>query len=231
MSPILRQPGRQATNTYDAAGELTEKQFSDTSGDALSIGYTYNADGEVTVAKRYSDATETTLIGQTLDGYDNADRLTSISDKNAAGTSTLDSYTYTFNSASEVATVTSTLGPSTTYTYDADGQLLSDGTNNYTYDSEGNRTNTGYVTNTNNELASDGTWNYTYNAVGNMIQKTNISTGEVWNYYYNNVNQLVEATHKPSSGGTIDTQVNYTYDVLGNLIAPIGDPRWRHPRR
>jgi len=156
---------------------LTEKQFSDTSGDALSIGYTYNSDGEVTEAKRYSDATETTMIGQTDNGYDNADRVTSIADKNAAGTSTIDSFNYSYNSAGEVASTTSTLGPSTTDSYDPDGQLLSDGTNTNSYDDEGNRTDTGYSTTTGNELATDGTWNYSYDAAGNETEKVNIATG------------------------------------------------------
>ena len=216
--------GGTVTNTYDAASELTEKQFSDTSSDALSIGYTYNADGEVTVAKRYSDATETTLIGQTDDGYDNADRVTSIADKNAAGTSTIDSFNYSYNSAGEVASTTSTLGPSTTDSYDPDGQLLSDGTNNYSFDSEGNRTNTGYSTSTDNELSTDGTWNYSYDAAGNETEKVNIATGVVWLYTYDNANRLIEADQKPSSGGTIDEKIMYKYDVLGNRIETTVDP-------
>ncbi len=130
-------------------------------------------------------------------------RTTSITDKNPGGT-TIDSYDYTYNTAGLVATVTSTLAPSATYTYDPDGQLLSDGTNSYTYDPDGNRTDSGYATTTGNELTTDGTWDYTYDAAGNMTEKVNISTGVVWLYSYNNANELVQVQEKPSSGGSVD---------------------------
>src|SRR5206468_4283229 len=119
------------------------------------INYSYNADGEVTEANRYSDATETTLIGKSDYSYDFADRVTAIAHKNAAGTTTIDDFNYSYNSAGEIASVTSTLGPTGTYSYDPDAQFVSDGTNNYAYDAEGNRVATGYTTNTGNELTSD----------------------------------------------------------------------------
>ncbi len=95
--------------------------------------------------------------------------------------------------------------------YDPAGQLLSDGTATYSFDPNGNRDSTGYTTGSGNELTSDGTWNYSYDDAGNLIQKTNISTGEVWQYTYNNANQLTLAEHKPSSGGSVDKSVAYTY--------------------
>ncbi len=209
--------GGTVTNTYNTANEITEKQFTDTSSNALSVGYSYNAAGELTEQLRYSDASETTLIGTTSYGYDYAGRTTSITDKNAGGT-TIDSYNYTYNTAGLVATETSTLAPSATYTYDPDGQLLSDGVSSVTYDADGNRTNTGYATTTGNELTTDGTWNYSYDAAGNMTEKVNSSSGVIWLYSYDNANRLVEVQEKPSSGGAVDYQENYTYDVRGNLI-------------
>ncbi len=202
--------GGTVTNTYNTAGQITEKQFTDANSHALSVGYTYN-NGLLSEVSRYSDASEGTLIGTTSYGYDNANRLTSITDKNASGTTTIDSYTYTYNSAGLVGTVTSTLGPSATYSYDPAGQLLSDGTTTYSFDPNGNRNSGSYSTGTDNELTSDGTWNYSYDDAGNLIQKTNISTGEVWQYTYNNANQLTLAEHKPSSGGSVDKSVAYTY--------------------
>ncbi len=75
-----------------------------------------HSDGTEVIAS-VIDASEGALIGTTSYGYDNANRLTSTTDKNAGGTTTIDSYTYTYNSAGLVGTVTSTLGPSATYTY------------------------------------------------------------------------------------------------------------------
>lgn len=71
-----------------------------------------------------SDTTETTLIGKTLYGYDDSDRLTSIYHKNASNT-TLDSFTYTLDDDGFVTQETSTLGPTRNNTYDGNSQLIS----------------------------------------------------------------------------------------------------------
>jgi RHS repeat-associated protein len=210
--------GGTVTNTYNTANQLTEKQFSDTGSHTLSVGYTYDAAGELAQLNRYSDANATTLIGYTSYGYDNAGRTTSITHKNAGGT-TIDSYNYTYDAAGRVATESSTLAPSATYSYDRDSQLLSDGTSTYAYDANGNRNYGSYATTTGNELTTDGTWNYSYDNAGNLTQRTKISTGEVWLYTYDNANRLIEADHKPSSGGSVDFKVTYEYDVFGTRVS------------
>jgi RHS repeat-associated protein len=123
-----------------------------------------------------------------------------------------------------VATETSTLGTSKTYTYDPAGQITSDGTHTYTWDKEGNNAASGWTTNSGNELSTDGTWNYSYDNAGNETQKTNIATGQVWLYYYDNANRLVKAEHKPSSGGAVDERILFGYDVFGNRIEQDVDP-------
>jgi RHS repeat-associated protein len=210
--------GGTVTNSYNAANYLTETQFTDSSSHALSIGYSYDNAGQLTTLSRYSDATETTLIGTSTYTYDNAGRVTGITHKNGGGT-TLDSYSYTFDSAGRLATESGSLEPSATYSYDANSQLLGDGTHTFSFDPNGNRNYGSYATTTGNELTTDGTWNYSYDNAGNMTQKTNTSTGEVWLYYYDNVNHLVEADHNPSSGGSVDYKIQFTYDVFGNRIA------------
>ena len=156
-------------------------------------------------------------------GYDIAGRITSINNKNGAGT-TIDALTYTYDHAGRVATETSTLGTSKTYTYDPAGQITSDGTHSYSWDKEGNNAAAGWTTNSGNELSTDGTWNYSYDAAGNETQKTNISNGQVWLYYYDNANRLVKAEHKPSSGGSVDQRILFSYDVFGNRIEQDVDP-------
>jgi RHS repeat-associated protein len=215
--------GGTVTNTFDAAGRMTDKSFTDTSSNALSVHYTYDSADQLTGISRYSDATETTLVGSTSYSHDNAGRVTGITHKDSSG-ATVDSFNYTYNDAGLVAGESSTLGPTTTDTYDRAGQLISDGTNTWSFDKEGNRNSTGYSVTTGNELSSDGTWNYVYDNAGNTIQKTNISTGAVWLYSYDNRNQLVEADHKPSSSGTIDYKEVYTNDVFGNRIAQSAYP-------
>jgi RHS repeat-associated protein len=96
-----------------------------------------------------------------------------------------------------------------------------------TYDGEGNRTNSGYHVNADNELTSDGTWNYTYDADGNLIKKVNITGGTyagwTWKYTYDNQNHMLSATEYNEDpdvypGATEENAEDYSYDVFGNLL-------------
>ena len=73
----------------------------------------------------------------------------------------------------------------------------------YTYDSNGNRTNPGYVSGPDNELLSDGTYNYSYDADGNRIERTNIATGAVTDYVWDNRDRLVEVIDRARPGGRL----------------------------
>ena len=116
-----------------------------------------------------------------------------------------------------MASTTSTLGPSTTDSYDPDGQLLSDGTNTYSFDSEGNRANTGYSTSTDNELSTDGTWNYSYDAAGNETEKVNIATESmVWLWTFDNAIFWFKRPEGEQRARSRNCHV--MYDVLGNRI-------------
>ena len=103
------------------------------------------------------------------------------------------------------------------YAYDAAGQLSGDGANSYSYDSNGNRTNPGYVIGADNQVLSDGTWNYTYDVRGNELTKTGIATGDQWTYGYDDANHLVSAVEK-NSQGRVEVQADYKYDAFGNRI-------------
>ena len=84
-------------------------------------------------------------------------------------------------------------GSTITYTYDANNQLLGDGTTTHSYDPNGNRTDTGYTTGTGNEVTNDGTWTYTYDAEGNLTQKSKGASAETWTYGYDDENQMTWA--------------------------------------
>jgi len=81
----------------------------------------------------------------------------------------------------------------------------------YSYDANGNRTNTGYATGDHNRLTSDGTYNYTYDNEGNVTSKTNISTSESVEYTWDHRNRLVKVTFKDDEG-TPTKIVEYAYD-------------------
>ena len=217
LTKITDSLGGTTTLVNDAVGNLTDRKFSDTASHALSVKYQYDAADQVTTITRYSDATETTSVGSTNVGHDDAGRVTSI---NHVG---IDAITYTYNisdNTGRVATETSTLGTAKTYTYDLAGQVTGDGTNTYTWDKNGNSTASGVTITTGNRESTDGTWNYTYDAAGNDTQKQKIaSPNETWNYFYDNRNRLVKAEHKASSGGSVDKRILEGYDALGDRVS------------
>jgi RHS repeat-associated protein len=173
----------------------------------------------------YDSASRLTTVQRSLNGagnvnttyaYDNADRLTAITHK--SGT-TLMTLTYGYDNANQL---TSYAGPdgSITYGYDNDGQLTgATGAHNetYSYDKEGNRTLTGYVTGTGNRLTSDGTYSYTYDQDGNMLTQTRISDSQLTSYTWDFRNRLTEVLIKTSGGTTVQDD-KFTYDVENRRI-------------
>jgi RHS repeat-associated protein len=81
---------------------------------------------------------------------------------------------------------------------------------NYSYDANGNRTNSGYSTSSDNRLTSDGTYIYTYDDEGNLIQRVGNGTTRTFSWDYRN--RLTSVTE---NGATIAT---YTYDVMDRRI-------------
>jgi RHS repeat-associated protein len=109
-------------------------------------------------------------------------------------------------------------GTTKTYTYDTTDQLTADGTNTFTYDGVGNRTNGSYTTGTGNRLTNDGTWTYTYDDEGNLTKKSKGASQETWTYTYDHKNQMLSVEKRATDGGTLQMRADYKYDVFGNRI-------------
>jgi RHS repeat-associated protein len=215
------------TSVYDNADRLTSRKL--TAGTLqVRLDPGYNNRNDMTSLTRFSNVSGTTVVGTTVYGFDNGDRLTAITNKNASGT-TLSFYNDAYDTADRVTseTFSSTVGTTVysgtkTYTYDRASQLLSDGTKTYAYDNNGNRTTSGtqtYQTAADNRLSTDGIWTYTYDNEGNLIQKTKGSGGSLvtWKYAYDNLNKLVSAV-EITGGTTTAVQATYIYDIFGNRI-------------
>ena len=137
-------------------------------------------------------------------------------------------------SPANLITSTTPVDGTANYSYDPAGQLTgaiysplpsgegqgegSQPSESYTYDSNGNRANTGYVIGPDNELLSDGTYNYAYDADGNCTERTNIATGAVTDYVWDNRDRLVEVINRASAGGAITQDVHYYYDAENRWI-------------
>jgi RHS repeat-associated protein len=120
----------------------------------------------------------------------------------------------TFNTAGQLESQQDNGGASTnTYTYDDDGQLTNSGdgfTATYSYDLNGNRNSTGYTTGAGNELTNSPGVTYTYDNDGNIISATTTSGTTTYTYDYAN-----RITSVDQYGTVIAT---YTYDALGRRI-------------
>ena len=108
-------------------------------------------------------------------------------------------------------------GVTTTYSYDATGQLLEADSTSYSYDANGNSTVSGNVIGTDNELQSTSTATLSYDAEGNLIGMTSAADGSSWTYSYNNANQMTSAVQKSVTETVLQT-VSYTYDAIGESI-------------
>jgi len=133
----------------------------------------------------------------------------------------IDAFAYTYDDVGRLATETSTLGPARTYDYFADGQVQSNGSDNFDWDANGNDTE--HTIDPGNVLASDGAWEYTTDDEGNIADKEKISNGELWHYEYDNNNRLVLAEHKDDAESAVDLRVEFAYDILGNRIKKMVD--------
>jgi len=91
----------------------------------------------------------------------------------------------------------------------------------YSFDVNGNRTMSGYTTGDNNRLTSDGTWDYGYDDEGNRTWQERISSAQAddkrieytWDYR----NRLTRIQYK-NNQGTVTKDIIYVYDVFDRRI-------------
>ena len=201
------------TYTYDSADRLTHV----TEPGGLSLSYAYNANGQL--------ASETDQTGFVTNyTYNSAGQITQIT--NSSG---LPLTTYTYDADGNLIKTINANGTSTTYTYNADNYVASitnrsaagtiDSEFLYTYDANGNRLTqstgsgtTDYTYDADNQLVKvvmpgGRTIQYVYDANGNRATVSDTALSSV-TYSVNNLNEYVTV------GST-----TYGYDADGNLIS------------
>jgi YD repeat-containing protein len=67
-------------------------------------------------------------------------------------------------------------------------------------------------------LKADANWNYFYDYAGNLIKKTKVGGTETWSCGYDAGNRLVKVEKRTTDGGTLQTEVKYSYDAFGNRL-------------
>ena len=220
---------------YDAMDRLTRIVMTDGTNLISDIAWTYDADQNVTAittrvnnngtlrtdtyAYSYDDdhrPTNTTYgsVSESIT-YDGYSRVTGKTVQNSGNTVLSTSYAYRDIDAqyttTQVSSLTSTFGGNTvshSYTYDANGNILSDGTTTYAYDSL-NQLVWEYNT------AAGKAWNYAYDLGGNILSKTeyDYADGQTTNPV------TVSYTYGDATWRDLLTAYNgeaITYDGIGN---------------
>jgi len=215
--------------TDDALNRLTQLyQQGQTGGNAVATkgaNLTYNLLGQLATIARtnfFGIGPAPDIATSTL-SYDDANRLTSIAYTTNGGTP-IDAYSWSYDLADRVTSMTTTTDGTATYSYDVTNQVTGatqPANESYSFDSNGNRTNTGYSTGTNNQLTSDGTFNYTYDAEGNRVSRTRISNDPASDYLttytFDYRNELTDVNFYNNSS-VLTKHVHYIYDVFDHLI-------------
>ena len=207
--------------TYDSLDRVTQLTQSGTGVQAKRVNMSYNPIGQIASINRYRDLTGTQLSIGTSYSYDSLNRLTGISHKNEASL-TVASYNYSYDNGSRISQIGSVDG-TTDYNYDGTNQLTganyssSQTDEAYSYDANGNRTNSGYTTGLNNQLLSDGIYNYQYDDEGNRIKRTEVATGKSTEYVWDYRNRLTKVLLK-DVGSVLTKNIEYVYDVNDRRI-------------
>ncbi len=206
--------------SYDNLDRVTQITQSGAGVQSKRVNMTYDSIGSLSSLNRYNDLTGTQQAIGTNYSYDSLHRLSGISHKNAANVA-VNSYNYQYDTGSRISQISSVDGV-VNYNYDSINQLTGANYSTqtdeaYSYDANGNRTNSGYQTGVNNQLLSDGIYNYTYDDEGNRIKRTEIATGKVTEYSWDYHNRLSIVAFKDTAGIVVKS-IEYLYDVNDRRI-------------
>ena len=226
--------GATTTNTYDALNRLTQTKQSVGGTVNKRADFTYRDDGSTNTVTRYSDDGTTSVATSSYTTYDDMGRLMALSHTPTGGAAI--NYTWTYDAASRIDSMTTPDGTTDDIDYDATDQLTDvdydyQTDESYTYDDNGNRTNGGYTTGSGNRLLTDGAYRYDYDAEGNRTLRYvdadtsgTLNSGDtlITEYEWDYRNRLTTVsdftTYANYDASTTAQMVEYTYDYLDRRI-------------
>jgi YD repeat-containing protein len=206
--------------SYDILNRVTKLTQSGTGVTGKRVDMSYDAINRLTGLSRYGDLAGTLSVADSNYAYDAAGRLKNLTHKHSA--TTIASYGFAYDDANRITQSSGTDGIQD-YSYDDTNQLT--GANHttqaneaYSYDANGNRTNSGYGTGVDNRLLTDGVYNYSYDDEGNRTRRVEIATGKVTEYNWDYRNRLSSVVFK-DAGGNVVKSIAYSYDVSDRRIS------------
>ncbi len=226
VSSMTYANGVVTTNSYDPAesyrltNKTTTGSYGGVSGNIQNLAYSYDAVGNITGIADTSITPTAKTITYT---YDDLNRLLSSATSGLSAGDYTETYTYdsvgnlTYKSnvgtltyagtgaAANPHAVTDVAG--TAYTYDANGNMTSDGTNSYTWDKR-------------NRMTGSGSLAFSYNADGSRYRTADSSSGTtVYNYYlspYEEIRNGVKTYYIFAGSQRVASLVGTTYTYYHN---------------
>jgi RHS repeat-associated protein len=203
--------------TYDLLNRVTRLNQSGTGVQTKRVDMAYNAVNQLTSLSRYSGNNSVVDTSYTYDNNQRLIKLAHVKGTNTVASYDY-SYDAADKLASTVSSVDGTSNYSYDATNQLTGtDNTSQADEAYSYDANGNRTYGGYVTGVNNQLLSDGTYNYLYDGEGNRTKRTEIITGKVTEYVWDYRNRLASVLFK-DAGGVVTKTIEYLYDGANQRI-------------
>ena len=197
--------------SYDTDGDLTTEVYTQSTGATTSVVMSfeeqYDWQGRVTDQLDYSGAT---LVGTSSMDYNALGEVASISQ---FASTAVANYSMTYDVNREV-TEQIDHGVTNNFAYDSLGQETSFGTVSQTYNANGS--NAAYTATYGDEVTYDGTNYHLYDQAGNETETYDTTTGTTWAYSYDNQNHLIKAQETVT--GTLTMQANYEYDAFGSQV-------------
>ena len=176
----------------------------------------YNALDQRTQIARFQSTGTANPVATTDFTYDTANRLSGMAHKQ--GATNLNTYAYTYDPLSRLATVDSTLDGLTSYNYNQNDELQ--GASNtgapnesYGYDANGNRNTNGFTTASDNRMTASRGFTYLYDNEGNLTRRTNTISGAYTTYTWDHRNRLTKVTENAR-----ESEINYEYDAFNRLV-------------
>ncbi len=219
-----------STYTFDALNRLDNvQQTSQSGGHAVAnkrVNYVYNSLSQVTYINRFHNLTATEPALRSVMTYDGASRLATIQhrDVDSSSTSTtINQYTYSYDNASRIIQIDSTLDGVSNYTFDTSSQLLtadhaSGRTDEaYSYDETGNRTGGDYVVTAKNLTSESTGFEYEFDKEANRTKQTKTSDSSYEAYTWDHRNRLTKVAFY-SSSHALTKSIDYSYDMFNRMV-------------
>ena len=230
-----------STWSYDSLHRLTG--YTNGNGDTVSYGYTYGSGPSYKLLNRPRTITYPNSVGSVTQAFDDAGRMTSVTDWNSKATSfaydtnsnlititdpstTNVTDTYGFNAADQMTSVSSSNGStlfSATYARDSNGQLASDSSqasnqSAYKYTTLNQLCYAGSSTSNVCSSPPSSAYPYSYDSADNLTANNGVTQ------QFNNADELcwsVSGTSSNACGSAPSGATAFSHDTRGNRTAAV----------